>query len=134
MDTPSTLNDALDALAAARADLGALNALSAEHAALVGNHETLVANFASLEKALAASVQRTHELETQLAAKTQAETEAAARANAIVANLGVPPVAIQSEQATQPKTNAELWAHYQTLGFTERNEFYRANKAVMSGR
>jgi hypothetical protein len=134
MDTPSTLNDALDALAAARADLGALNALSAEHAALVGHHETLTANYASLEKALAASVQRISELEAQLAAKSQAETDAAARANAIVANLGVPPVTIQSEQATQPKTKAELWAHYQTLGFTERNSFYREHKAVMSGR
>lgn len=134
MDTPSTLNDALDALAAARADLGALNALSAEHAALVGNHETLVAKVAGLQDALAASEQRAVELAKQLDAKAQAETEAAARANAIVANLGVPPVAIQFEQATQPKTKAELWAQYQTLGFTERNEFYRANKAVMSGR
>lgn len=134
MDTPSTLNDALDALAAARADLGALNALSAEHAALVGAHETLVAKVAGLQDALAASEQRALELAKQLDAKAQAETEASARANAIVASLGVEPVAIQSEQATQPKTKAELWAHYQTLGFTERNEFYRANKAVMSGR
>jgi len=128
MDTPLTLNDALDALTAARADLGALNALSAEHAALVASHETLSANYASLEKALAGAVQHTAALEAALAGKEQ---EAAAKANAIVANLGVEPVAIQSEQATVVKSAKELWAEYHSLPIEARNEFFAQHKAVL---
>ena len=131
---PSTLTDALEALAAARADLGALNALNAEHSALVAQHQTTVAQLAELGSAHAALEQRALELATQVDDYKRRETDSAAKANAIVANLGVPPVAIQAEQASQPKTKAELWAHYNTLGFAERNEFYKQNKAVMSGK
>lgn len=134
MDMPTTLNDALDALAAAKADLGALNSLSAEHSALVAQHDALSGRCAELETVLARSEARALELAKQLDAKAAAETEAAAKANAIVANLGVEPVAVLPEAQTLPKTKAELWAHYMTLGFVERNDFYRANQAVMSGR
>jgi hypothetical protein len=40
MDLPNTLTDALAALSAAQADVAALNALSAEHTALVATLQT----------------------------------------------------------------------------------------------
>lgn len=131
MDLPSTLTDALTELTAARADLQALNALGAEQQALVAQFEALKARSAELSAALDLANANNRDLAAALDAMKAAEADAAAKANAIVANLGVAPVAIQPEAATAPKSKDELWAHYQTLGFAERNAFYAANKTAM---
>jgi hypothetical protein len=131
MDLPTTLNDALAALSAAQADVAALNSLSAEHTSLVANFDALKTQAAELSAALEIANANNLELAKAVDALKAREVDAAAKANAIVANLGVAPVAIQPEQATAPKTKAELWAHYNSLGFVERNEFFAANKAAM---
>jgi hypothetical protein len=131
MESPATLTDALAALSAAQADVAALNALSAEHSAMVAQFDLLKAQSADLSAALDKSHAEKLELAKQLDAVKAAEADAAAKANAIVANLGVAPVAIQPEQVFAPKSKEELWAHYNTLGFAERNAFYLANKKAM---
>ena len=131
MDHPSTLTDALAALSAAQADLAALNALTAEHSAVVANFEALKAKTVDLSAALEIANNNNRDLAAALDALKASEADASAKANAIVANLGVAPVAIQPEAATAPKSKEELWAHYQTLGFVERNQFFAANKTAM---
>jgi hypothetical protein len=131
MDHPSTLTDALAALSAAQADLAALNALTAEHSAVVANFEALKAKTVDLSAALEIANANNRDLAAALDALKASEADASAKANAIVANLGVQPVAIQPEAATAPKSKDELWAHYQTLGFVERNQFFAANKTAM---
>jgi hypothetical protein len=131
MDHPSTLTDALAALSAAQADLVALNALTAEHSAVVAAFEALKAKTVDLSAALEVANTNNRDLAAALDALKASEADASAKANAIVANLGVAPVAIQPEAATAPKSKEELWAHYQTLGFVERNAFFAANKDRM---
>lgn len=131
MDLPSTLTDALAALSTAHADLAALNALTAEHSAVVAQFEALKAKTVDLSAALEMANANNRDLAAALDAVKAAEADASAKANAIVANLGVAPVTIQPEGATTPKSKDELWAHYQTLGFVERNQFYAANKTAM---
>ena len=131
MESPSTLTDALAALSAAQADVAALNALSVEHTALVASFEALKTRTAELSAALDVANANNRDLAAALDAVKASEADASAKANAIVANLGVQPVAIQPEAATAPKSKDELWAHYKTLGFSERNEFYAANKKQM---
>jgi hypothetical protein len=131
MDLPNTLTDALAALSAAQADVAALNALSAEHTALVATFDALKAKTAELSAALDVAQLEKLELAKALDAVKAAEADASAKANAIVANLGVAPVAIVPEELSAPKTKEQLWAHYMTLGFSERNEFYAANKKAM---
>ena len=131
MDHPSTLTDALAALSAAQADVAALNALSAEHTALVATFDALKSRAAELSAALDVANANNLDLAAALDALKASEADASAKANAIVANLGVAPVAIQPEAATAPKSKDELWAHYQTLGFVERNAFFAANKDRM---
>lgn len=129
--TPATLTDALAALSAAQADLSALNSLTAEHSAVVAQFDALKTRAAELSAALELANANNRDLAAALDALKASEADAAAKANAIVAQLGVAPVAIVPEQATAPKTREELWAHYQTLGFVERNAFYAANKDRM---
>lgn len=131
MDLPTTLTDALAALSAAQADVAALNALSAEHSALVAQFDLLKAQSADLSAALDKSHAEKLEIAKQLDAVKAAEADAAAKANAIVANLGVAPVAIQSEQITATKTVSELWAEYNSLPIEARNAFYAQHKAVL---
>ena len=131
MDHPSTLTDALAALSAAQADLAALNALTAEHSAVVAAFEALKAKTTELSAALELANANNRDLAAALDAMKAAEADASAKANAIVASLGVQPVAIQPEAATAPKSKDELWAKYQTLGFAERNAFFAANKTAM---
>jgi hypothetical protein len=131
MELPSTLTDALAALSAAKADLAALNALTAEHSAVVAEFQSLKGKAADLSAALDVANANNLDLAKALDAIKASEAEASAKANAIVANLGVAPVTIQSEQATALKTQDELWAHYRTLGLNERNAFFQANKKQM---
>ena len=131
MDLPSTLNDALSELAAARADLQALNALGAEQQALVAQFEALKARSAELSAALDLANANNRDLAAALDAMKAAEADASAKANAIVANLGVQPVAIQSEQVFATKSVSELWAEYNSLPIQARNAFYAQHKAAL---
>jgi hypothetical protein len=131
MELPSTLTDALAALSAAQADVAALNALSAEHTALVAQFDALKASNVDLAAAVQALSGEKMELAKALDAAKLAESEASAKANTIVANLGVAPVAIQPEQTTATKTVSELWAEYNSLPLEARNEFYAQHKAAL---
>lgn len=131
MESPTTLTDALAALSAAQADLAALNALTAEHSAVVANFEALKARSAELSAALDLANANNRDLAAALDAMKASEADAAAKANAIVANLGVAPVAIVSEQVTAKKTVSELWAEYNSLPIEARNAFYAQHKAVL---
>ena len=131
MDLPSTLNDALSELAAARADLQALNALGAEQQALVAQFDALKARSAELSAALELANANNRDLAAALDAMKAAEADASAKANAIVANLGVAPVAIQSEQVSATKSVSELWAEYNSLPIEARNAFYAQHKVAL---
>ncbi len=128
---PNTLTDALAALTAAQADVAALNALSAEHTALVATFDALKARAAELSAALDVAQLEKLELAKALDAVKAAEADASAKANAIVANLGVAPVAIQSEQVSATKSVSELWAEYNNLPLDARNAFYAQHKAAL---
>ena len=131
MDLPSTLNDALSELAAARADLQALNALGAEQQALVAQFDAVKARSAELSAALELANANNRDLAAALDAVKAAEADASAKANAIVANLGVAPVTIQSEQVSATKSVSELWAEYNSLPIEARNAFYAQHKAAL---
>ena len=65
-----------------------------------------------------------------LATMAAAELDAAAKANAIVANLGVEPVAIIAAEGA-PKTAKELWAEYNALPVEARNAFYLKHRNTL---
>lgn len=132
MESPSTLNDALEALQAARADVAALDNLTAEHALVVEALSAEKHRVSELVSALATAEANALALAKELDALKSAEASAAAKANVIVANLGIEPVAIQSEQATVTKSTVDLWAEYNALDIYERNAFYQKHKAVLS--
>jgi hypothetical protein len=132
MDQPSTLHDALSALQAARADVAALESLTAEHALVV---EALSANKAKVSELCEAITKADADrlaLAQELDALKAQHADAATKANVIVASLGVEPVAIQSEQVAATKTREELWAEYNSLSIYERNAFYAAHKTILS--
>ena len=128
MDRPETLAAALEALDAARADAAALNVLAAEHSLVVEAVKALTAQNETLQASAAAQLAHIAELATALEA---AQVSAEQKANAIVANLGVPAVPVTPEAAT-PKTSSELWAEYNSLPIEARNEFYAKNRATLS--
>ena len=128
---PNTLTDALAALSAAQADVAALNALSAEHTALVATFDALKSRAVELSAALDLANANNLDLAAALDAMKASEVDAAAKANAIVANLGVAPVAIQSEQVSATKSVSELWAEYNSLPLEARNAFYAQHKAAL---
>lgn len=132
MELPSTLNDALDALQAARADVAALDTLTAEHAITVEALSAEKHKVSELVAALAKAEANNLALAKELDSLKASEANAAAKANLIVANLGVDPVAIQSEQVTATKSAAELWAEYNALDLYERNAYYKKHKAILS--
>ena len=132
MELPSTLNDALEALQAARADVAALDNLAAETALVVTALSAEKSKVSELVSALANAEANSLALAKELDALKSAEANAAAKANSIVANLGIEPVAIQSEQATASKSAIDLWAEYNALDLYERNAFYQKHKAVLS--
>ena len=127
MDRPDTLASALEALDAARADVAALNALAAEHESVVSALNALTQNHNELQAIHAAQVAQIVELTTALESAKAAATE---QANAIVANLGVPPVEVTPE-ASLPKTSSELWAEFNSLPLEARNEFYAKHRATL---
>ena len=127
MELPNTLAEALEALTAARADAQAFNALTAEHTAALA---ALSATQADLSAAVLAFQNLTAEHTATLATMAAAELDAAAKANAIVASLGVDPVAIVAADAV-PKTSKELWAEYAALPVGARNDFYTKHRDTL---
>jgi hypothetical protein len=128
MDRPETLASALEALDAARADVAALNALAAEHKTVVEALNALTVDNETLKAAAASATAQVSELTLALEA---AQVSAEHKANAIVANLGVPAVPVTPEAAA-PKTSSELWAEYNSLPIEARNEFYAKNREILS--
>ena len=127
MELPNTLAEALEALTVARVDAQAFDLLSAEHSATV---IALTAAQADLTAAVVAFQTLTAEHAATLATMAAAELDAAAKANAIVAGLGVEPVAIIAAEGA-PKTSKELWAEYATLPVEARNEFYLKHRETL---
>jgi hypothetical protein len=107
MDVPTTLADALDALALARVDVSALDALTAEHnvtlEALAEANRNLAASALSAE----ASKREINALKEQIENFKANEANANAKAVEIVAALGVEPVALVAEEAS-PLTKKTL--------------------------
>jgi len=107
MDAPETLADALTALAQARVDASALDALTAEHnvtlAALAEANRNLAACGLAAEMSLAEITALKAEIENFKAD----EANANAKAVEIVAALGVEPVAVTTEAAS-PVTKKTL--------------------------
>jgi dihydroxyacetone kinase len=104
---PATLSDALEALASARTDLSALEALSNEHHASLEalaeakrDNSALVLAIENLQTEKAA-------LEASLKEAKAEEADANAKAVEIVASLGVEPVAIVSEATPARQSLAE---------------------------
>jgi hypothetical protein len=128
MDRPDTLASALEALDAARADVAALNALAAEHSSVVEAVSALTADNETLKASAAAQLAQISELTLALEA---AQASADHKANAVIANLGVPAVPVTHETPA-PKTSDELWAEYNILPIEARNEFYAKNRATLS--
>ena len=124
MELPQTLAEALEALTVARADAQAFNALTAEHTATLA---ALSATQADLSAAVLAFQNLNAEHAATLATMAAAELDSAAKANAIVASLGVQPVAIIAAEGA-PKTSKELWAEYHALPIEARNDFYAKHR------
>lgn len=132
MDQPSNLHDALTALQAARADVAALESLTAEHALVVEALSAQKAKVSELCEAITRSDAERMALAQKLDALETEHADAAAKANVIVASLGVDPVAIQSEQVAATRSSEELWAEYNSLSIYERNAFYAKHKNILS--
>lgn len=132
MEFPTNLTDALSALEAAHKDLAAFNALHEEHTAMV---DQLAAANALLQKQtndIAQERATNSKLLSEIEALRLKEVDASARANAIVANLGVAPVEIQPEQGFVVRSSEDLWKEYNSLPIAERNDFYARHKATLS--
>ena len=111
MHAPETLSDALEALASARADLSALDALSAEHKTALAASAELSESLAALKVSYDALTAENASLLAQLGELKAREADANAKAVDIVAALGVAPVTVAIEpQAAAPKTLSERLA------------------------
>lgn len=132
MEQPHTLADALEALTSARADVAALEALSAEHSQLVAAHAGLIETHNALQASLADALAEKATLAATLETLKAEQQTASAQANAVISGLGIDPVVVIPETTNSTKTSAELWAEYNTLGFRERNAFYQQHKAAMA--
>lgn len=131
MDLPDTLASALEALSAARADAQALEILAAEHATTLASLNALTEKHQELAASLAAASMAAAD-QAAVIAKLEAEKlTASERANAIVANVGVDPVAIVAD-ATQVKSSEELWAEFNALPLEDRNSFYAKHRATLT--
>ena len=128
MEIPETLASALSALATLRADLAASESISSELSAQVEALTNLsnehIASFDGLNAKHTLALNEIAELKTALSAQ---EEQASAKANTILANLAVEPVAILSED-TKAKTRTELWAEYNALPVEARNDFYAKHR------
>lgn len=132
MEQPHTLADALEALTSARADVAALEALSAEHSQLVTAFAGLTETHNALQASLAASLEQNATLTAALEALKAKQETVATKANAVISGLGIEPVAIVPETTNSSKSSTELWAEYNTLPLEARNEFFLKHKEVMS--
>lgn len=128
MEIPETLASALTALATLRADFSASEAISTELLAQVESLTNLsnerITAIDGLNAQHTLALNEIAELKAAIAAH---DLEASSRANAILANLAVEPIAILSEDV-KAKTREELWTEYNTLPVTVRNEFYAKNR------
>jgi hypothetical protein len=131
MEKPSTLSSAIEALEASaqrvtalEADLIAANAIMAEASELHQLKAKLEADNADL-------LAKFNEANAQLTALSANAQTVEARAQEIVAALGVPPVAIASGPVEESKSKSDLWAEYHKLPVAARNKFYQSNRAAM---
>ena len=134
MDFPTTLSDALVALEAAQKDVAALNALTEEHTATLNQLQELnVLLQQQTQDLLHERLEKTKLIEENDVLRRK-EIDALAKADVVMANLGVPPVEIQPEQSFHSRSVDELWKEYNSLPISERNAFYLKHKAALSFR
>lgn len=132
MDQPHTLADALEALTSARADVAALEALSAEHAELVTAFAGLTDTHNALQASLAAALEQNTALNAALETLKAEQQSVATKANAVISGLGIDPVAVVSETTNSAKSSKELWAEFEALPLEARNSFYLKHKQALS--
>jgi len=131
MDQPATLASALEALNAARADAQALEILAAEHSATLNALNALTDKHQELAASLAAASMAAADQAAVIAALEAEKLTASERANAIVASIGVAPVAIVPD-AAQAKSSTELWAEFNALPIEDRNSFYAKHRSILT--
>jgi seryl-tRNA synthetase len=132
MEQPHTLADALEALTSARADVAALEALSAEYSQLVAAHAGLTETHNALQASLADALAEKATLAATLETLKAEQQTVATQANAVISGLGIDPVAVVPETTNSPKSSTELWAEYNILPLEQRNQFFLKNKEAMS--
>ena len=132
MELPTNLTDALSALQGAHKDLAAFNSLNDEHTALLGQLEQLNTLMAQQTASLNEERSTRAQLLVEIEALRLKEVEASAKANTIVANLGVAPVEIQPDQGFVIRSQEDLWKEYNSLPIQERNDFYAKHKAALT--
>jgi hypothetical protein len=131
MEKPTTLSSAIEALEASSTKLLALEADLTAANAIIAEASELQQVKAKLETDNADLLAKLNEANAQLTALSANAQTVEARANEIVASLGVPPVAISPEPVEATKTKADLWAEYHKLPVEARNKFYQSNRAAM---
>jgi hypothetical protein len=131
MSKPTTLSTALEALEASSNRVLALEADLTAASAIIAEASEIQAAKAKLETDNAELLAKLNEANAQLTALSANAQTAEARANEIVAALGVPPVAISQEPAEAIKSKDDLWAEYHKLPIEARNKFYQQNRAAM---
>lgn len=132
MEQPHTLADALEALTSARADVAALEALSAEHSQLVAAHAGLTETHNALQASLADALAEKATLSAALETLKAEQQTVATQANAVISGLGIDPVAVVPEATNSAKSSKELWAEFETLPLEARNAFYLKHKETLS--
>jgi chromosome segregation ATPase len=131
MEKPTTLSSAIEALEASSTKLLALEADLTAANAIIAEASDLQQVKAKLETDNADLLAKLNEANAQLTALSANAQTVEARANEIVASLGVPPVAVLPEPIEATKTKADLWAEYHKLPVEARNKFYQSNRAAM---
>lgn len=104
---PATLSDALSALAAARTDLSALEALSNDHKTVVQALADAQRDNSALVLAVKSLQNEKTDLEASVEAFKKVEADANARAVEIVASIGIEPVVVVAEAVSATQTLAE---------------------------
>lgn len=131
MEKPTTLSSAIEALEASNSRLLTLEADLTAANAIIAEASDLQQVKAKLETDNADLLAKLNEANAQLTALSANAQTVEARANEIVASLGVPPVAVSPEPVEPVKTKADLWATYHSLPVEARNKFYQSNRAAM---
>lgn len=125
MESIQTLTSALEALTAAQARIGSLEADLSAAQSLLDEQTSALAKYSELHS-------QVETLTAQLAEAEKASAVSEMRITEALASVSVEPVDLSPAPAqAQPKSKDDLWAEYRSLSLYERNEFYARHKAIL---